>query len=85
MARPINWVCTSPEGTVPCRAIDVEKAAVLLYRGKYKPARAHVIAKKPLSFGDLYFEWRGKLKGACCKSESRNMNGGCDSCGDPCL
>ena len=21
----------------------------------------------------------------CCPNEKRNMNGGCDSCGDPCL
>ena len=21
----------------------------------------------------------------CCENESRNMNGGCDNCGDPCL
>src|SRR6478609_4697173 len=21
----------------------------------------------------------------CCANESRNMNGGCDNCGDPCL
>jgi SLOG family YspA-like protein len=25
------------------------------------------------------------LIGACCADERRNMNGGCDSCGDPCL
>lgn len=22
---------------------------------------------------------------ACCENEDRNLNGGCDSCGDPCL
>lgn len=22
---------------------------------------------------------------ACCENEKRNMNGGCDNCGDPCL
>lgn len=24
-------------------------------------------------------------EGACCANEQRNMNGGCDNCGDPCL
>jgi hypothetical protein len=24
-------------------------------------------------------------KGACCDNERRNMNGGCDNCGDPCI
>ena len=24
-------------------------------------------------------------EGACCANESRNINGGCDNCGDPCI
>lgn len=24
-------------------------------------------------------------EGACCAAEKRNINGGCDNCGDPCL
>lgn len=24
-------------------------------------------------------------EGSCCENEQRNMNGGCDNCGDPCL
>lgn len=26
-----------------------------------------------------------KPGGACCTNEDRNMNGGCNNCGDPCL
>ena len=28
---------------------------------------------------------RDSVSKACCKNETRNMNGGCDNCGDPCL
>ncbi len=30
-------------------------------------------------------EFKRKPAGACCNNERRNMNGGCDNCGDPCL
>lgn len=28
---------------------------------------------------------QAKPPGACCHFENRNMNGGCDNCGDPCF
>lgn len=37
----------------------------------------HVVTRQPVA---------GPVEpGACCSNERRNMNGGCDSCGAPCL
>lgn len=32
-----------------------------------------------------HFERHTSEINACCTDENRNLNGGCDSCGDPCL
>ena len=36
------------------------------------------------NFGCTKFEPKERSV-SCCSNEKRNMNGGCDNCGDPCL
>jgi hypothetical protein len=36
-------------------------------------------------FEDAQKDTKRRLSEPCCKDEHRNMNGGCDNCGDPCL
>ena len=55
---------------------SAHQRGVALYRGDWTDAECPF---------DLISFTIHPAEGQCCLNEQRNMNGGCDNCGDPCL
>lgn len=59
----------------PARAWHRYRWNVSTQRWEYQDSRESVLKNLPES----------NSRSACCDNEKRNINGGCDNCGDPCL
>jgi hypothetical protein len=68
--------------------MTIEEATDLLIERIYEgqeceflaPLIAHYAFLRHPELREPFFTWP-----SCCSNEQRNMQGGCDNCGDPCL